>query len=167
MITAEGQIARDCRYPLYVESRKVVNLPPDKNILEGKPSSQNNRKWAWIGCVIEASIVFHGPSSGQWPCDRNEFLTLITCNGKVKPVNFSFRGKISRRLYMNSFKLLRGVFCVIALQNHTNKGVMTKRSSFVLCCRLIYPRVACSRKLRPRSHGNAIVPFRFSPFRRA
>ena len=55
------------------ESRKVVNLPPDKNIPEGKPSSQNNRKWA---CVIGASIVFRGPSSGLWPCDRNVFLTL-------------------------------------------------------------------------------------------
>ena len=33
------------------ESRKVVNLPPGKNIPEGKPSSQNNGKWAWLGCV--------------------------------------------------------------------------------------------------------------------
>ena len=58
------------------ESRKVVNLSLDKNIPEGKPSSQNNRKWAWSGCVVGASIVFHGPSSSQWPCDRNVFLTL-------------------------------------------------------------------------------------------
>ena len=56
------------------ESRKVVNLPPDKNIPEGKPSSQVNIKWAWLGCVIGASVVFRGPSSGQ--CDRNVFLTL-------------------------------------------------------------------------------------------
>ena len=58
------------------QSRKVVNLPPDKNTLKGKPSSQNNRKWAWLWCVIGASIVFRGPSSGQWPCDCNVFLTL-------------------------------------------------------------------------------------------
>ena len=63
---------------LVSESREVVNLPPDKNIPEGKPSLQNSRKWAWLGCVIGASIDFHGPSSGQWPCDRNVFLTLVT-----------------------------------------------------------------------------------------
>ena len=57
---------------------KVVNVPPGKKIPEGKPSSQNNRKWVWFGCVIGASIVFRGPSSGQWPCNRNVFLTLIT-----------------------------------------------------------------------------------------
>ena len=44
---------------------------------EGKPYSQNNRKWAWLGFVIGASIVFHGSSSGHWPCDRNVFLTLM------------------------------------------------------------------------------------------
>ena len=58
------------------ESRKVVNLPPDNNILEGKPSPQNDKKRAWLGCVIGASIGFRGPSSGQWPCHRNAFLTL-------------------------------------------------------------------------------------------
>ena len=58
------------------ESRKVDNLPPDKNIPEGKPSSQNNRKWAWLGCVIGASIVLHGPFAGQWPYDCNVSLTL-------------------------------------------------------------------------------------------
>ena len=48
--------------PSSAESKKVVNLPPDNNIQEGKPSSQNNIKWACLGCVIE---VFRGPSSGQ------------------------------------------------------------------------------------------------------
>ena len=52
---------------LLAESRKFVNLLPDKNIPEGKLSSQNNRKWACLGCVIRGSIVFRGPSSGQGP----------------------------------------------------------------------------------------------------
>ena len=52
-------------------------IPPDKKIPEGKPSSQNNRKWAWLACVIGAALVFRGPSSGRatvavrpWPRDR-------------------------------------------------------------------------------------------------
>ena len=69
----------------FAESKKVVNLPPDKNIAEGKPSSQNNRKWTWLGSVIGASIVFRGPSSGQWPCDRNVFLTLALRRCSEKP----------------------------------------------------------------------------------
>ena len=44
------------------ESRKVVNLPPDKNIQEGKPSSQNNGIWAWPGCVMGVYFVFRGTS---------------------------------------------------------------------------------------------------------
>ena len=67
---------------VHAESRKVVNLPPDKDIPEGEPSSQNNRKWAWLGFVIGASIVYRGPSSGQLPCDRNVFLTLGSCHFK-------------------------------------------------------------------------------------
>ena len=62
----------------YEESRKVVNLPPDKNIPEGKPTSQTIEKWALLGCVIGVSIAFRGHSSGQWPCDRNVFLNLAT-----------------------------------------------------------------------------------------
>ena len=65
------------------ESRNVADLPPDKNIPEGKPSTQNNIKWAWLGCVIRASIVFRGPSSGQWPCNRCVFLTLYV--GSANP----------------------------------------------------------------------------------
>ena len=31
------------------KSRKVVNIPPDKNIAECKPSSKNNIKSVWLG----------------------------------------------------------------------------------------------------------------------
>ena len=41
-----------------IESRNVVNLPPDKNIPKGKLSSQINRKWVCLWCVIGASVVF-------------------------------------------------------------------------------------------------------------
>ena len=49
-----------------------------------------NRKWAWLGCVTGASIVFRGPSSGQWPCDRYAFLTLgiISVNFGIHFGNF-------------------------------------------------------------------------------
>ena len=43
---------------------KVANLSQDENTHEGKPSSQENRKEAWLGCAIGVSIVFRGPSSG-------------------------------------------------------------------------------------------------------
>ena len=67
--------------------QKVVNLPPDKNIPEDKPSSQNNRKWAWLGCVIGASIVFRGPSFGPDSGFKSSILERLT--GSCRYINKS------------------------------------------------------------------------------
>ena len=41
--------------------RKVDNLPAENNMPKGKPSSQDNRKYAWLGSVIRIYIEIGGP----------------------------------------------------------------------------------------------------------
>ena len=58
------------------KSRKVVNLPFDKNLAEGKPSLQDSRKQACLGCAIEVSIVLVDlPPASE---DRNFSLIHLT-----------------------------------------------------------------------------------------
>ena len=78
------------------ESRKVVNLPPGKNIPEGKPSSQNKTKlgvaWVCQGCVIGASIVFRDRAT--------EMFSLLWCEvvSSKGDADFAIVNKSNKRI---------------------------------------------------------------------